>query len=291
MLPNRPLKLNTPVEIRIRSNRSWLRIEWREIWEYRDLLYLLVRRDFVAKYKQTILGPAWFVIQPLTMTLMFTIVFGHVAGVPTDGLPPILFYLCNMVAWGYFAQNLTAASTTFTANAHLFGKVYFPRLIVPLATCISNMFAFAIQLATFLGFLGYYKFFANSGVLIQPKWIAFLAPVAMAYAGLLSLGVSLWMSALTAKYRDFTHLMTFLTQVWLYATPVVWPFSQVPEKWRWLAALNPMSVVVEWFRWAFLGEGVQTATMWTVSGTLCGLVLLTGILLFQRTARTFIDTV
>ena len=275
----------------IEANKSWFRIPWREISEYRDLLWLLVRRDFVAKYKQTILGPAWFIIQPLLMSLMFTVIFGRVANIPTDSLPPMLFYLCGMLAWQYFAQCLKTTSTTFVHNMHLFGKVYFPRLIVPLAVVISNMLAFFIQLITFACFWLYYKYFTAAGSLIQVRPSAVLLPLLFLQTAALGLGVGLWMSSLTAKFRDFIHLSEFLTQLWMYATPVVYPLSLLSEKWRWVSILNPMSSVVECYRLALLGSGVMTFRYMAVSALITAVLLLSGILLFNRVERTFIDTV
>jgi len=275
----------------IEANRSWFRIPWGEIAEYRDLLWLLVRRDFVAKYKQTILGPAWFFIQPLLMSVMFTVIFARVASIPTDEIPPMLFYLCGMLAWQYFAQCLKTTSSTFVSNMNLFGKVYFPRLIVPLAVVISNMLAFFIQLATFIGFWIYFKYFTAAGSMIHLNVGALLLPLLLLQTAALGLGVGLWMSALTAKFRDFVHLSDFLTQLWMYATPVVYPLSIVPGKWRWVSILNPMSSVVECYRHALLGSGVVVGSYVLVSAVITVLLLFSGILLFNKAERTFIDTV
>jgi lipopolysaccharide transport system permease protein len=281
----------TSHEIHIRPNRSWFRIEWRELWEYRDLLYLLVRRDFVSKYKQTILGPAWFVLQPALMSVVFTVVFGKVAQISTDGLPPYLFYLCGQLAWQYFATNMNATATTFSSNAHLFGKVYFPRLAIPLATSFSNLIAFAIQFATFAGFWLYFKWGTEAGNALHLHPAFVLMPLAMLHVMALSLGVSLWMSSLSAKYKDFGHLMGFLTQLWMFATPVVYPLSEVPARWHWIAELNPMTLIAEYFRLALLGQGSVTPAGCLLSLGLTLLLFLSGLFVFQRTARTFIDTV
>ena len=278
-------------EIVIAPNRSWLAIDWRELWEYRDLLFLLVRRDFVAKYKQTILGPLWFIIQPLLMTVVFTVIFGNIAKISTDELPGPLFYLANLVLWGYFAQNLGVASAIFTTNAYLFTKVYFPRLIVPGAAAVSSLFGSAIQLVTFLGFLFYYNLFTAAGALISIRWEVILLPLVVLQMIVMSLGVSLWMSSLTAKYRDFTHLMGFLTQIWMYCTPVVFPLSEVRESLRWLFWLNPMTAVIEWFRYAFLGNGVVTGSGYILSVVISLILFVTGVMVFNRTARKFVDTV
>jgi len=275
----------------IQPNRSWFRIPWREVLHYRDLWLLLVRRDFVAKYKQTILGPAWFVIQPLLMTVMFTIVFGRIAKIPTDGLPRALFYLCGMLAWTYFAECIRATSTVFVTNANLFGKVYFPRLVVPLAIVTSNLIAFAIQFVTFVGFWCYFKFFTEAGTRFHLTLHVCALPVLLLQTALIGLAVGLWMSSLTAKYRDFVHLTGFLTQLWMYATPVVYPLSEVPERWRWVSSANPMTGIVETYRYAFLGAGTVEPKYLLVSAATTILLLVTGVLLFERTERTFIDTV
>ena len=238
----------------IQPTRGILRIDWQGLVEYRDLLFLLVRRDFLSKYKQSILGPAWFVINPLVTTIVFSVIFGNIAKLPSDGMPKMLFYLCALVPWNYFATNLTATSTTFTANMNLFGKVYFPRLIVPLSVVVSNLITFAIQLVAFLCFFFYYKFFTAAGALVRPSLELALVPFLLLQVALLSLGLGLGISALTAKYRDLAHAMGFVAQLWMYATPVVYPLSMVTNpRWRIVAALNPMTSVVESFKHAFLG--------------------------------------
>ncbi len=275
----------------IEPNRSWIRLPWRDLLHYRDLWFLLVRRDFVSKYKQTILGPLWFIIQPVMMTLMFTVVFGRIAKIPTDGLPRMLFYLCGMLAWSYFAQCIQGTSTIFVTNANLFGKVYFPRLIVPLAVVSSNLIAFGIQLATFIAFWIYFKFFTEAGLHFGLTSYLFALPFLLLQTAAIGLGVGLWMSSLTAKYRDFAHLTGFLTQIWMYGTPVVYPLSQVPEKWRWLVSINPMTGIVETYRYAFLGAGTVEPRYLIISAVATVFLLISGVLLFSRTERTFIDTV
>ncbi|MFQ3671549.1 MAG: ABC transporter permease [Verrucomicrobiia bacterium] len=279
-------------EIRIRPRRNWFRLDAREVWEYRDLLWLLVRRDFVAKYRQTILGPAWFVIQPVAMTVIFTVVFGQVARIPTDGLPPFLFYLCGMLAWSYFASTMGTISNTFTANAHLFGKVYFPRLVVPLSVAISNGFAWIIQAMTFAGFWVYFRYFTEVGThLAGPGLGLGLVVLLLVLSGMLAVGVGLWFSSATAKYKDLGHGLGLITQLWLYATPIIYPLSQVPERWRWLAELNPMATIAEGYRWVLLGQGTlsEFGVAWGLGGA--ATVLVTGIMIFNRVERTFIDTV
>lgn len=275
----------------IRARQRWLHLPLREIADYRDLLFLLVRRDFVAKYKQTLLGPLWFIIQPLLTTLVFTIIFGNVAKIPTDGLPPVLFYLCGLLGWTYFAQTFNTTSTTFVTNAPLFGKVYFPRLIVPLSVTLSNLMAFALNLLIFLGFLAYFNFFSDVTDGLHMTWQVCLLPLLIGQLAATALGVGLWVSALTAKYRDLTHLSSFLVQLLMYATPVIYPLSQIPDGWRWLASLNPMTMIVENFRLMFLGQATASLPLTLLSVGISLALLISGVLLFQRTERTFIDTV
>lgn len=279
------------MELIIQRTNTWFHIPWRDLLHYRDLLFLLVRRDFVANYKQTILGPAWFIIQPLFTTLVFTVIFGKVARIPTDSIPPMLFYLCGMLAWGYFAQCMNGASATFVKNAGLFGKVYFPRLVVPLSIVISSMLAFAIQLAMFLCFWVYFNFLTPAGGLIRVTPYLLLVPLMFLQTAVLGLGVGLLLSAMTAKYRDMMHAMGFLAQLWMYATPVVYPLSVAPEEWRWVLALNPMASVVEVYRLGFLGQGTITGLQIALSAATAALIALAGLVFFTRTERTFVDTV
>jgi len=278
-------------EIVIRPTRGWLRLNLAETWQYRDLLFLLVHRDFVAKYKQTILGPAWFVLQPLLTTVVFSIIFGGIAKIPTDGLPPMLFYLAGLLGWNYFAQTFQSSSSTLVANAGLFGKVYFPRLVVPLSAVISNLFAFALQLAMLLAFWIYFKLFTSAGGLFGFSAGIVWLPLVLLQIAALSLGVGLWLSALTAKYRDFTFLSGFIIQLWMYATPVIYPLSQIPEKWRWIAVLNPMTMPVEAIRIMFLGQGTVVGAYVLLSLSITVLLLLSGILVFNKIEKTFVDTV
>jgi lipopolysaccharide transport system permease protein len=276
----------------IQATRGLLRVDWRGLLEYRDLLMLLVRRDFLAKYKQSILGPLWFIVQPLATTIVFTVIFGNVARLPSDGMPKMLFYLCALVPWNYFAANINTTSTTFTANMSLFGKVYFPRLIVPLSVVVSNLITFVIQLLTFLGFFVYFKFFSAAGPHIRPSLEILLMPVLLLQIAVMSLGFGLLISALTVKYRDLVYAMTFLVQLWMYATPVVYPLSMVTShKWRVVAAVNPMTAVVESFKHAFLGVGTVDIRYTSISVGVTLAVLFLGLVLFARAERTFVDTV
>jgi lipopolysaccharide transport system permease protein len=275
----------------IQPSKGWLRIEWRELWEYRDLLVLLVRRDITSRYKQTMLGPLWFVLQPVLTALVFALIFGRVAEIGTDGIPKPLFYLCGLLGWTYFAQNLTGAGASFVNNAHLFTKVYFPRLIVPIAIIISNLVAFALQLLPFFAFFLYYKFLAGEGASIHFTWLALLTPLPILQVAALSLGVSLWMSASTAKFRDLIHFNQFLIQIWMFGTPIIYPLSRVPERYEWLIWANPMSVPVEAFRICLLGRGALPPTAVALSVGMTILLLITGLLAFRKVERTVVDSV
>ena len=278
-------------EIHIEARRGWLRVDWRELWEYRDLLFVLVRRDFLAKYKQTVLGPLWFILQPLLSTLVFTVVFNKVAGIGTDGIPPVLFYLCGLLSWGYFSQNITTGSVTFTANAHLFGKVWFPRLVVPIATVVSNLVALGLQFAVFLLF---FAWFAIRGEPVHIGVQCLLIIPLLLITGALSLGLGLLISASTAKYRDLSHLTPILLQLWLFATPVIYPLSKLTGgdgRWAWIAWANPMAPVVEGFRFALLGKGTWEGPMLAVSAVVTVLLLLLGVVAFSQAERTVADSV
>lgn len=267
---------------------GWFHFSLRELWRYRDLITLFVRRDFVAVYKQTILGPLWFLIQPLFTTIVFTIVFGKIANIPTDGIPPILFYMAGIVSWNYFASCLTKISNTFIANASTFGKVYFPRLTVPISVVIVNLMTFAIQFLLFLCFLFY---FYLRGADIHPSAWILLIPLLLAQMGILGLGVGILVSSLTTKYRDLNFVVGFGTQLWMYATPIVYPMSQIPERWQWLYALNPMASIIETFRYAFLGSGSVNTQHLAISAGMTILIFSVGSVLFSRIEKSFMDTV
>lgn len=280
-------------EIIIEPSKGWFQANWREIWEYRDLLTILVRRDFLAKYKQTILGPLWFVLQPLLMALVLSIAFHKVAGVSTGGVPSFLFNLCALLPWTYFSQNVTTGAATFTANAHLFGKVYFPRLIVPFATVVSNLFALGLQVGVFFLFYAWHAF---RGAPIALGWVSLMAIPLLILTGLFSLGLSLIFSASTAKYRDLSHLTPVLLQLWMFASPVFYPMQLLTqnEQWSWLAWVNPMAPIVEGTRVALLGTGPWTAQLSVMLGgtaVITLVVLAAGILAFNRAERTVVDSV
>jgi len=272
----------------IGPKRGWFDINLSNLWNYRDLIILFVKRDFVAFYKQTILGPLWFLLQPLFTTIVLTIIFGRIAHIPTDGLPQVLFYMCGIVIWNYFADCLNKTSDTFVTNAHIFGKVYFPRLVVPVSIVITNLITFAIQ---FLLFLSFFSYFYLAGSDIKMSFWVFLTPLLLLQMAALGLGLGILISSLTTKYRDLRYVVGFGVQLWMYATPIVYPMSQIPEKWQWVFALNPMAAIVEMARFAFLGAGdVQP---WNVGMSLgmTVLVLLAGIIMFSRIEKTFMDTV
>lgn len=281
-------------EITIRPNQGWLNIDWKGLRDYRDLLVLLVRRDFVSKYQQTILGPLWFIINPVITTIVFTLVFGKVVGISTDGLDPTLFYMCGLVAWTYFSSVLGSTAATFTGNAHLFGKVYFPRLIVPLALAASHLFTLGIQLLTFIAIYVVYHFNGRAADL-APNSLVLLMPLFIVHMGLLALGVGMALSALTAKYRDFHHLSGFLVQLWMYATPIIYPLSSLMKKMpaglEWIAVLNPMTMLTEAFRYSMMGRGTFSYGFYGISLGVSVVIFLVGLAMFQRAARTFVDTV
>jgi len=280
--------LNTNWDLIIRPKSGWFDLHLSDLWRYRDLTMLFVWRDFVAQYKQTILGPLWYLIQPLFSTIVFTVVFGRVAKIPTDGLPPFLFYMAGVTCWSYFAECLTRTSGTFITNAGLFGKVYFPRLTVPLSIVISNILKFGIQFLFFIGFIAY---FMINGAHIRPNYWIFLMPYLLLLMAGLGLGAGIIISALTTKYRDLQQLVTFGVQLLMYATPIVYPLSVVPDKYKWLVLLNPMAPIVETFRYAFLGSGSLSVTYLLYSTITTLILLLLGVILFNQVEKTFMDTV
>lgn len=272
----------------LRPKSGWFEVNIAELWHYRDLIGLFVWRDFVSVYKQTILGPLWYIIQPLLTTVVFTVVFGKVAKLSTDGLPPFLFYLSGVIAWRYFADCLNNTSNTFVSNAHIFGKVYFPRLTVPVSVVISNLIAFGIQFILFLVFFIYY--WKNSSV-IHPQLALLLLPILIIQMAALGLGFGIIVSSMTTRYRDLTYLVGFGVQLWMYVTPVVYPASSLPDKWRFILILNPMAPVIEAFRYAFLGTGSINIQSWLISLAITACILFSGVILFSRVEKSFMDTI
>ncbi len=272
----------------IRPKRHWFDINFKELWRYRDLMMLFVRRDFVAKYKQTVLGPLWFIIQPLLTTLMFTVVFGRIAKIPTDGLPPMLFYMAGITAWNYFAQALTATSNTFVANAGIFGKVYFPRLVSPISIVISNLIQFGIQFGLLLVVMAYFRI---QGYTFSPNIYILALPILILMMAGLGLGFGIIFSSLTTKYRDLTNLLGFGVQLWMYATPIVYPLSHLNKKYEILILANPITSIIEAFRYILLGAGSFNWLHLAYSFGFMTVILLIGVLLFNKVEQSFMDTV
>lgn len=269
-------------------NKLW-QIDFKELWQYRDLLSMYVKRDIITQYKQTILGPLWFIIQPLLTTIMYMIVFGGIAGISTDGLPQALFYLAGISVWQYFADCLTKTSSTFITNQNIFGKVYFPRLIAPLSVCISGLVKFGIQVLLFLVVYAYYLIM---GVHIAPTIELLLLPVLVLIIAALALGFGIIVSSLTTKYRDLTILFTFVVQLWMYGTPVIYPLSYINnETLKLCMKLNPVTGVVETFKYAFLGVGEFSWGLLAYSAGFAVIILAIGVVIFNKVQRSFMDTV
>jgi len=272
----------------IKGHTSLFDIKFKDLWHYRDLLFLFVKRDFVSFYKQTVLGPLWFFIQPIFTTLVFTFVFGNLAGISTDGLPQYLFYLSGITAWNYFADCLTKTSTVFRYNANIFGKVYFPRLIMPLSIVVSNLVRFGVQLLLFVMMMVYFgikgaDFHITYGILFFPVLVLLMA--------CLGLGFGLIITAVTTKYKDLTFLITFGVQLLMYATTVIYPLSAAPERYKKYIELNPMTGIIEAFRYSFLGKG--EFTVWSIgySAIFAIVALFLGIIIFNKTEKNFVDTI
>jgi len=259
------------------------------LWQYRDLIILFVKRDLAVVYKQTILGPLWFFVQPLFSSIMFTLVFGRIAGISTEGVPHFLFYLSGLVCWNYFAECLTATSNTFSANAQIFGKVYFPRLVIPISIVTSNLIKFAIQNLLLMGFYMYFVMAESS--LLRPSAMIVLYPLLVLQMAILGLGFGILISSLTTKYRDLGMLLGFGMQLWMYATPIVYPLSQVPEKYHHYLTLNPMTSVITTFRAILFDMGVINFAALHVSWCTTFGILIIGILTFNRMEKSFMDTI
>ena len=272
----------------IRPHSSLFDLQLKEVWAYRDLLVMFVKRDFVATYKQTILGPIWFFIQPLLTTLTYILIFGNIAKISTDGIPMTLFYMAGITLWNYFADCLNKTSTVFKDNANIFGKVYFPRLVMPLSIVASNLVRFGIQFLLFLVFWLYYLIQGNA---VHPNLYILLTPYLVLLMALLALGAGMIITALTTKYRDLVFLLTFGTQLLMYATPVIYPMSALPPKYAWFIRANPMSSLIESFRYGFTGSG-EISWMALGYSSLFTLVLLAmGTVIFNRVEKSFMDTV
>ncbi len=275
--------------MKIRPHERLWHIDLGEIWRYRDLIELFVRRNIVVEYKQTILGPLWYLIQPILTVIMNMVVFGNIAKMSTDGMPQALFYMAGNICWFYFSNCLNQSSNTFIANQNMFGKVYFPRLVVPIAVVISNLLRFAIQAGLFVAL--YLYFFVN-GAPIAPNWAILLIPLLVVMLAGLGLGFGILISSLTTKYRDFTILFTFVVQLWMYATPIVYPLSMVEEgTLRTLIMANPMTSIIEAFKYATLGQGFFSWYALGYSFLFMSVLLVFSVAIFNKVQRNFMDTV
>jgi len=279
---------NEQWDLVIRPRRSIFQIDIKAIWEYRDLLAMFVKRDIVVVYKQTILGPLWFFIQPIMTTLIYIIVFGRIARISTDGVPMILFYLSGIIMWNYFSECFNITAKTFTDNAGIFGKVYFPRLIMPLSKVISGLIKFGIQFGLFLLVYFYFLFHTES---IHPNISLLLVPYLILIMALLGLGFGIIFTSLTTKYRDLNFLISFGVQLLMYATPVIYPVSAIPEKYKLYILANPMTPIIEAFKHAFLGTGYLNASGLLYATAFTLVTLLIGVIIFNKTEQNFIDTV
>ena len=272
----------------IEPQTSLLDLNLKDVWRYRDLLWMFVKRDFVSFYKQTILGPLWFFIQPLFTTITYTFIFGGLANLSTDDLPQPLFYMAGITAWNYFSDCITKTSTVFKDNANIFGKVYFPRLILPLSIVASNLVRFAVQMLLMVLMMGYYSV---NGSNFHITWAITLFPILVILMALLGLGLGLIITALTTKYRDLSFLITFGVQLLMYTTTVIYPLSSAPEKYKSLISLNPMTGIIECFRFALFGQGNLTFNSIGYSTLFTFISLVLGVLVFNKTEKTFVDTV
>jgi lipopolysaccharide transport system permease protein len=275
-------------DIEIHPQTKWYNLQLMQLWRYRDLLLLFVRRDFVAFYKQTILGPLWFLVQPVITTFTFSIIFGNLAGISTEGVPKVLFYMSTLVLWTYFADTLNKTADTFTANAHLFGKVYFPRMIVPLSVVVSNLIKLGIQLGLFVAF---YIYYLAKGASFKPTMALCLVPYLIVLIAILGLGLGIIISSLTTKYRDLKFLVTFGVQLLMYASPIVYPLSTVPAQYRVYVLANPITSIIETFKYAFLGIGEFNTMHLAYSTTVTFVILIIGLIIFHRVEKSFMDTV
>ncbi len=285
------MKTNTPAlyHTHISAKHRLLDLNLKEVWQYRDLITLFTRRTFVLTYKQTVLGPAWIFLNPLISSIIYAFVFGGIAGIGTDGVPQILFYLCSNAIWIFFSTSVTKNAQTFTANANVFGKVYFPRLAVPISNVLASIIQFGVQMLLVLVFLAYYLICGQ----VHPHWEAWLLiPVVLLHLGLLGLGCGIIISSLTTKYRDLAILVTFGVQLWMYATPIVYPMSQLGDGWmKTVLMINPVTAPVEVFRYAMLGQGAIMPQYLALSWAITIIVVVVGVMIFNKVEKTFMDTV
>ena len=273
----------------ITSEHRWFDLKLKEVWQYRDLIWLFTKRSFVLKYKQTVLGPAWLLLNPIMTSLIYTFVFGGIAGIATDGVPQILFYMGGNAIWTFFSSCLTTNANAFVANSNVFGKVYFPRLTTPISNVLSSVIQFGIQMILVLAFLVYY---VVTGA-VHPNWLSWLLiPVVLIHLGVMSLGCGIIISSLTTKYRDLSILVSFGMSLWMYATPIVYPISQIDnELFRTILMVNPATAPIELFRYALLGQGTISIPSLIFSWVFTIAVAVLGIMVFNKVEKTFMDTV
>jgi lipopolysaccharide transport system permease protein len=271
----------------IESKHSLLDVNLKEIWNHRDLLVLFIKRDFITVYKQTILGPLWFFIQPLLTTITFTIIFGNIAQISTDGAPKVVFYMAGITLWNYFSSCLSSVSSVFNANAGIFGKVYFPRLIMPLTIVVSNLLKFGVQFLLFIAFVLYFVF----QDLIAPNLYILLTPIIILLMAVIAMGIGLILSSMTTKYKDLSQLITFGVSLLMYATPVIYPSSSVPESYAWVVNLNPLVALFDYMRYAYLGIGSFSVSSLLYPSIFAVVILALGVLVFNKTQKTFMDTI
>ncbi|MDO4881836.1 MAG: ABC transporter permease [Oscillospiraceae bacterium] len=272
----------------VSSKQKWFSVNLKEIWKYRDLIFLFVKRDLTTNYKQTVLGPLWIIINPLLSTTVFTVIFGVIAGIPTDGTPQFLFYMSGNILWNFFSSCLNRASGTFLGNARLFGKVYFPRLVMPISGILYNLINFMLQTAVYVILVIVYSLI---GANVHPNLLIILAPFLVLQTALLGTGMGLIISSITTKYRDLNVLVSFGVSLLMYITPVVYPISRVPENFRWLMLLNPVAPIVETYRCAFLGSGSFEWQFLLISLAVTLALLFWGVIVFNKVEKNFIDTV
>lgn len=275
-------------ESEIKSDDSLFSINYKEVWHYRDLLFMFVKRDYVTFYKQTILGPLWFFVQPIMTTVIYVLIFGKIANLSTDGAPQVAFYLAGVTIWSYFSESLTKTSTVFKDSAHIMGKVYFPRLIMPLSIVTSGLMKFGVQFALFIAVILYYTFMTNS---IHPNLWVLMTPFLILLMAAFSLGLGMIFSSLTNKYKDLVFLLTFGIQLFMYATPVVYSITSIPEGYKWVVNANPLTGIFECFRYAFLGVGSFDPFSLIYSTVVTVFILLIGVVTFNKVEKSFMDTV
>lgn len=281
--------MTDPQHTHIEPKNGWFDIDLKELWRYRDLILMFTKRSFIVVYKQTILGPAWIILQPLMTTLIYTLVFGNIAGISTDGTPQLLFYMGGTALWSFFSSCLNKTASTFTGNSGVFGKVYFPRLVSPISTVLSAAINFGVQLMMFMIFWLYYIIKGQ----VSPNYLGILLlPILLVYLGMLGLGCGIIISSLTTKYRDLSMLVSFGVQLWMYITPVVYPMSTLGNGGLYkLVMLNPVTCAMETFRWIFLGVGTVEPLYWCISVVVMIVVMLLGVMIFSKVEKTFMDTV